>query len=140
MPVGYRETEAMRVIEITAQKKRVVNRPKLSAVDLREFVGGGFEGIPLPSPDKDLPEGSRNVFLYYHELGKRADLSPNFRLGRGGQIIYGPAMIVGVEEDRNRDLTDYEIEGLHFFRPMIGALPILRVRGITFPLPSPYVG
>lgn len=128
----------MRVIEIRAQRKRVVERPTLSAADVREFVGDGFEGIPLPSPDRDLPEDKRNVFLYYHELGKQSGLGANFRIGRGGQIIYGPALIVGVDGDRNRDLTDLEVEGIYVYLPLRGALPVLEIRGFDFPLQNPY--
>lgn len=126
----------MRAILIRHGRKSVVEFPTFGPGKIRELVEGDFDGIPLPTPDETLPPEEQSLYLYVNAIGAmRDDFAPNFRLGRRGQIVHGPAVIVGLRNDVQRDLTDLELDRIYLPLALVGTLPILQMRGHNLAAP-----
>ena len=67
---------------------------------MQQLVGGLIEPIKIAD----------NVVLICNEEGKLLDLEPNFFIGALGDVIYGPAIVVGTKGDEFCSLADTDAD------------------------------
>lgn len=121
----------MRALYFTEQNAELIERASFGVDEMQALLDGMFDGLPLPSPDPDLPAADARLYLYMNATADyRPDFTETLRLGREGRVLRGPVLLVGLHNSLNRDLTErelHEIRWTSFEQP--GPIPVLDAPG-----------